>query len=138
MGHLSARKRFSPPGRRRRRTSRLPTATFRRCPARLRLILLLILMNAHSLVIGGTRGVGREVVRLFSARDHTVSVIGKRPPSEEDRKLQGVSFWSADLVDMGARSSALDEIIQGRGKLNYLVFLQRFKGDGDKWAGELD
>ena len=92
----------------------------------------------HSLIIGGTRGIGRELARIFSEQGQTVAVIGKRPPSEEDRKLKGVSFWSVDLLDKAGVTAALAGIIRQNGKLNNLVFLQRFKGDGDKWLGEFE
>lgn len=95
-------------------------------------------MNTHSLIIGGTRGIGRELVKIFSKQGHAVSVIGKRAPAEEDRKLSGVSFWSVDLLDKTALAVALTEIAQQNGKFNNLVFLQRFKGEGDKWVGEVE
>lgn len=95
-------------------------------------------MNTHSLIIGGTRGIGRELARIFSEQGQTVSVIGKRAPSEADRELKGVSFWSVDLLDKKAVAAALAEIVERHGKLNNLVFLQRFKGEGDKWIGEFE
>src|SRR5580700_10775059 len=95
-------------------------------------------MHRHSLIIGGTRGIGRELLQIFSAQGHAVSVIGKRAPAEGDRKLPGASFWMVDISDKPARYAAILEIIQKNGPINNLVFLQRFKADGDKWAGELE
>lgn len=94
-------------------------------------------MNQHSLIVGGTRGIGREVVGIFLEDRHTVSVIGRRTPSEQDRRLPGVHYWSVDVLDSQALSGVLSEIIQQNGKVNNLVLLQRFKGDGDKWDGEM-
>lgn len=92
----------------------------------------------HSLVIGGTRGIGREVVRIFVQDGHTVSVIGKRPPPEQDRGLKGVHHWTMDLVRERRIGEVLAEVIERNGRLHYLVFLQRFRGDGDAWVGEVE
>ncbi len=90
----------------------------------------------HSVIVGGTRGLGRELVRLFSEQGRTVSVIGRRPPGENDRSLPGTHFWTADLSDERELRRVLDEVVARHGKLNALVSLQRFKGDGDPWTGE--
>jgi NAD(P)-dependent dehydrogenase (short-subunit alcohol dehydrogenase family) len=95
-------------------------------------------MNTHSLIIGGTRGIGRELAQIFAAQQHLVSVIGRRAPIDDDKKIKGVSHWSVDLLNKEALSRVLDEIVQKNGRLNNLVFLQRFKGEGDKWTGELE
>ena len=95
-------------------------------------------MSKHSLIIGGTRGAGRELVRMFSEQGHTVSVVGKRPPSPEDRARKNVSFWTVDVTDQPGIKSALAEIIARNGRLDHLVFLQRFRSDGDPWIGEME
>jgi len=89
----------------------------------------------HSVVIGGTRGLGREVVRQFSALGQLVSVVGRRPANDADLALPGCQYWEGDITDGDALASVLTEI-SSRGPVNYLVLLQRFKGDGDQWAGE--
>jgi NAD(P)-dependent dehydrogenase (short-subunit alcohol dehydrogenase family) len=95
-------------------------------------------MKFHSLIIGGTRGIGRELVRLFHAEGHTLSVVGRRPPAAEDQALTGVHYWGADVADPTQLSAVLAEVVQRNGRLHHLVFLQRYKGDGDKWTGEMD
>jgi NAD(P)-dependent dehydrogenase (short-subunit alcohol dehydrogenase family) len=92
----------------------------------------------HSLIVGGTRGLGRELARLFSEEGRIVSVIGKRAPSEADAGLRGVDFWQADVTRGEALPGVLADIIRRHGKWNYAVFLQRFKGDSDKWTGEIE
>jgi NAD(P)-dependent dehydrogenase (short-subunit alcohol dehydrogenase family) len=92
----------------------------------------------HSLIIGGTRGIGRAVTRAFAAAGHTVSVIGRRAPNDADRDQPSVRYWTADLVDKEARNRALQEVMESAGKLNHLVFLQRFRGQGDPWVGEME
>lgn len=90
----------------------------------------------HSLVIGGTRGVGRETVKLFLEQDHIVSVIGKRQPTTVENVSDNVRYWCVDFCD----DSALDEVllaVLNRGALNNIVFSNRYRGGGDTWNGEI-
>lgn len=95
-------------------------------------------MSKHSLIVGGTRGAGRELIRLFLADHHRLSVIGKRPPGEADQKMPGIAFWTVDVTDRPATAAALVDIVARNGPLNNLIFLQRFRGESDKWTGELE
>lgn len=92
----------------------------------------------HTLVLGGTRGIGRAFVRVLVDEGQVVSVIGRRPASEKDEQLPGVHHWAVDLVDQSRLFDMLAEIIAKNGKLSSLVFFQRFRGDGDDWVGELE
>jgi NAD(P)-dependent dehydrogenase (short-subunit alcohol dehydrogenase family) len=94
-------------------------------------------MSTHSLIVGGTRGIGRELARIFREQDHTVSVIGRRAPVAADQSQAGVHFWITDLADAAALAAALEEIVQRHGRVNNVVFFQRYRGEGDKWAGEV-
>ena len=91
----------------------------------------------HSLIIGGTRGIGRALATLFSTAGHTVSIIGRRAPAEADTKIPGVRHWIVDLLEQDQLHRTLAEVIQHNGKLNNLVFLQRYRGQGDNWSGEI-
>jgi 3-oxoacyl-[acyl-carrier protein] reductase len=93
---------------------------------------------AHALVLGGTRGLGRETVKLFSAAGYKVSVIGRRDPPETDRAIPGAKHWIADLGPDSQVAAILDAIIEFHGPLNYLVFCQRYRGSQDPWTGEID
>jgi NAD(P)-dependent dehydrogenase (short-subunit alcohol dehydrogenase family) len=92
----------------------------------------------HSLIIGGTRGIGRALTKLLAVNGHVVSVIGRRPPTESDKDLPNVRHWVADLLDKAQLEAALSEVLQMNGKLNSLAFLQRYRGQGDNWAGEIE
>lgn len=81
---------------------------------------------------------GRELVRQMRAQGHTVSVIGRRAPVDADKALLGVRFWAADIADCAKLPVLLDDIVSNGGPINYLVFLQRYRGDGDKWIGEME
>lgn len=87
----------------------------------------------HTLVVGGTRGIGREAARIFAAEGRTVSAIGRSLPAEP---LPGVRYFAADLTDGAALERVLGEILAA-GPLRSLVLSQRWRGSGDAWAGEL-
>lgn len=91
--------------------------------------------KSHSLIIGGTRGMGRALAKLFADEGQTLSVIGRRAPAESDPRIR---CWIVDLLDKERLDVALGEVIQQNGKLNSLVFLQRYRGQGDSWAGEIE
>jgi len=92
----------------------------------------------HSLIIGGTRGTGRALAKLFAANGHVVSVIGRRAPAESDKSLPDVRHWVADVLDKAQLEATLTEVLQTNGRLNSLAFLQRYRGQGDNWAGEIE
>jgi NAD(P)-dependent dehydrogenase (short-subunit alcohol dehydrogenase family) len=92
--------------------------------------------HPHSLIIGGTRGIGRALARRLAADGHVVSVVGRRASSGES--VSGTRYWSVDLTETESTCASLSGIIAEQGPLNNLVFLQRFKGAGDKWRGELE
>lgn len=92
----------------------------------------------HTLIVGGTRGIGRTLVRTLSAAGHILSVIGSRPPDKTDESIPNVHYWVVDLLDRKRLQHVLAEIIQKNGKLSHLVCLQRYRGKGDDWAGEIE
>jgi NAD(P)-dependent dehydrogenase (short-subunit alcohol dehydrogenase family) len=92
----------------------------------------------HSLIVGGTRGIGRALVKTFAEENHVLSVIGRRPPPETDQLIPNVHYWMVDLLDRERLLVVLAEIIGKSGKLNNLIFLQRYRGKEDDWAGEIE
>jgi NAD(P)-dependent dehydrogenase (short-subunit alcohol dehydrogenase family) len=95
-------------------------------------------MAPHTLVVGGTKGIGRTVARRLAGEGHTVSVIGRSTPAttDEERAL-ALTFWPADTADAPALDRVLRDIVDSRGPIGAMVLLQRFRGDGDDWAGEI-
>ena len=91
----------------------------------------------HSLVAGGTKGLGREIVKVFGAQEHTLSVLGRNVPEPLDDNLLDIQYWPVDVTDTSVLNDALEGII-ARGKVDNLVLCQRYRGDGDSWVGELE
>lgn len=90
----------------------------------------------HSLVIGGTKGLGRVVARQLASRGDVVSVIGRSATPPDDLSVGNIRNYEADINDKVALTRALDDIVRDNGKVNYCVFLQRYRGKGDDWEGE--
>ena len=92
----------------------------------------------HSLVIGGTRGLGREVVKLLSAAGHSVSVVGRRAPAEQDLKIPNTKLFLSDIGDVEALKKTLADAVSAFGKFSYIIFCQRYRGTDDNWTGEIN
>jgi len=92
----------------------------------------------HSIIVGGTKGIGRTLVKVLAAEGHRISVIARHPLSEIDRHSPDVRCWVVDLLDQKQLAVTLRDIIQYNGKLNNLIFFQRYRGKGEQWAGEVE
>lgn len=93
-------------------------------------------MTTHAVVVGGTRGLGRVVVERFLARGCVVSVVSRQRPA--DFPDQGdLQHFPADLERGEGLAGLCDQIAETGGPINYLVLSQRFRGQGDPWAGEI-
>jgi NAD(P)-dependent dehydrogenase (short-subunit alcohol dehydrogenase family) len=90
----------------------------------------------HSIIIGGTKGLGRVVTRQFASRGDRVTVIGRSEAVEADLAAGDVKIYSCDITDAAALKQTLNDIIAARGEVNYCVFLQRYRGKDNDWDGE--
>jgi NAD(P)-dependent dehydrogenase (short-subunit alcohol dehydrogenase family) len=90
----------------------------------------------HAAVVGGTRGLGRIVVERFLARGCSVSVVSRRKPADfpDDARLR---HFAADLENSADLKGLCTQIRDAGGPISYLVLSQRFRGEGDPWAGEI-
>jgi NAD(P)-dependent dehydrogenase (short-subunit alcohol dehydrogenase family) len=91
----------------------------------------------HTLIIGGTRGLGRVLVRLFAEEGHTVSAIARKVAVNPDLPSGRVKYWEVDVSNASQVLTILEDIVRTNGKLRNLVFVQRYRGGGDAWEGEL-
>jgi len=85
----------------------------------------------HSVVIGGTRGIGRAVVRMFAAEGHHVTVVG-RSASSADANGERTRACVTDLCNR----TAVEAMCRSLPPADNIVFLQRYRGTDDDWAGE--
>jgi NAD(P)-dependent dehydrogenase (short-subunit alcohol dehydrogenase family) len=93
----------------------------------------------HSLVVGGTRGIGRILVKKLAQECQTVSVIGRRAPSETDlHNIANVYYSVVDLLDREHLYQILADIISQNGKLSNVIFCQRYKGEKDDWTKQIE
>ncbi len=89
--------------------------------------------RTHTLVVGGTRGIGRALVKALIAQGGAVSVFARRPP---EKKVLRARYWMVDVTDRQKVLDSLADVVRQRGKLDGLVFFQRYRGEGDLWQAE--
>ena len=92
--------------------------------------------RSHTLVIGGSKGIGRTLVRSLADDGQVVSVISRSEPAGLS-ELPFVRAWTADVADADALDTALSSALSAHGPVSGAALLQRYRGDGDDWAGEL-
>lgn len=91
----------------------------------------------HFLVVGGTRGIGRALVRhLVDARGNCVSVLGRNPGAEID--APNLTQYPVDVTDRNSLRSCVDRAVARYGKLACAVFMQRHRGAEDEFETDLD
>jgi len=86
----------------------------------------------HVLVVGGTKGLGRVIAERFFARGCRITVLSRNSP--EDSKFGHVA---ADLEQLADAAEVVAQTVKLGGPLRYLIFSQRFRGQGDPWQGEI-
>jgi NAD(P)-dependent dehydrogenase (short-subunit alcohol dehydrogenase family) len=90
----------------------------------------------HIVIIGGTHGTGKVIVAEMAKTGARLSVIGRKQISYQSRET--LHYYFSDLTDPLKIPVIIKEIVKTSGKITHLIFCQRFRGEGDKWQGELD
>lgn len=90
----------------------------------------------HSVVIGGTSGIGREIVKLFASQGHKVSIVGRKPSLVGGCESENCCYFFQEISEEKSLESVL-ESITARGKINNLVFAHRYKESENQWDMEL-
>lgn len=91
----------------------------------------------HFLIIGGTKGIGKQIVKTISQEGHLVSAIGRRTVGETN-KYPDVLYSNCDITNRKATETNITNIINKNGKISHLIFCQRYRGTGDNWEGEFE
>jgi NAD(P)-dependent dehydrogenase (short-subunit alcohol dehydrogenase family) len=92
---------------------------------------------AHTVIFGGTKGLGKVLSRELKKRGDEVSVFSRTIPSDEN-KITGCQYYAADISSVSDVLSSLSNAIALAGNINYLIFCQRYRGNSDSWAGEIE
>lgn len=92
----------------------------------------------HSLVIGGTRGIGREIVLNMAKRGDRVSILARHAPTGSSKRIRRAKYWEADVRDGKNIAATLRAVVKDAGRIDHLVFLQRHRGEGDDWLDEIE
>jgi len=87
-----------------------------------------------TIIIGGTKGIGKELVKIFS-ESNNVSVIGRNIP---EKKISNVEYYGVDISDSQNCEDVLSRVVKEYNEVDNLLFLQRYRGRDDKWKGEID
>jgi NAD(P)-dependent dehydrogenase (short-subunit alcohol dehydrogenase family) len=88
------------------------------------------------MVVGGTRGTGRALVkRLIDDDGYRVSSIGRQP----DRELESpkLAQYAVDVSDRATLRSCIEEAVARFGRLGCVVFMQRNRGGDDDFDTDL-
>lgn len=93
-------------------------------------------MKTRSLIIGGSRGLGREIARLMLARGDLVTIVARRMPDPASI-LDDATYELADITTPEMRREAFQNILAKNSPLTNLVFAHRFRAEGDPWQGEI-
>ncbi|KQZ01908.1 oxidoreductase [Pseudolabrys sp. Root1462] len=92
--------------------------------------------GGQAVVIGGTKGLGREIAGRFLARGQKVTLVSRSRPNHLVDGTQPVHV-AADLESLTDARDIVSEVVEANGPVQYLIFSQRYRGGGDPWAGEL-
>ena len=92
----------------------------------------------HYMIIGGTKGIGRELTLFLSSQDDiTISVISRQTPKGK-QKVAGASYFELDLSKRDTIPEVCNEIVRLNGKITNIVFAQRHRDTGDLWDNEIE
>jgi 3-oxoacyl-[acyl-carrier protein] reductase len=86
-----------------------------------------------TVVVGGTRGLGRTIANSFSEKGDRVFAVGRRQPEEGDRHI---NYIKGDLADTDAINKIV-EALRNAGPISNLIFAQRDRGGADAWSAEI-
>ena len=90
----------------------------------------------HFLVVGGTRGTGRVLVRhLLEVEGNCVSVLGRS--SGGDIQAPRMTHHAVDVANRGGLLSCLDKAVEIYGKFTCVIFLQRQRAKKGEFDIEL-
>lgn len=89
----------------------------------------------HIILFGASRGLGREIAKLFLKKDsYSISIVSRSEP-RADLKLAGVSYFQADLSNPDCLDGLMEKIVEKQGSPHHIIISPRYRGE-DPWNGE--
>lgn len=93
--------------------------------------------QGHVVVVGGTKGLGRVIVERYANKGFLVSVVSRNPLINSELDSAKINYISADLESLVDPTDIVKKITSFGGDIQYLIFCQRYRGEGDRWEGEI-
>lgn len=90
----------------------------------------------HAVVVGGTKGLGLAIVDRFLSRGLNVTVLSRSVSAKQACDLR-VRHLAVDLEVLTSFNEVDSSALTEHGPIDYLVFAQRYRGQGDPWNGEI-
>ena len=95
--------------------------------------------SIHSLIIGGTSGIGRFLVEEWSESSlNKISVVGRHRPNKKFDKYRDVKWFLSDISQKRNINGLVKKVVHQQGKVNNIIFFQRFRGGKKSWQGEIE
>lgn len=96
----------------------------------------------HTVLVGGSKGLGRVLAKQFLKNGHQVSILARTPPNPEIMAEERISFFSTDLsTPFEVVKDSLLKMIDKNGLVDNLIFLQRSRlGSAEReknWESEI-
>ena len=92
--------------------------------------------NKHTLIIGGSRGIGKATTHFFQLNKNNVSVLSNSTPEMEISN--NLFFLQTNITDTDQLNTNLDSCIKKFGPISNLIFCQRYRQNEDDWQGEIE
>ncbi len=90
-------------------------------------------MKPTSIIIGGSKGVGKVIAAGLVDAGHTVAIVSRSRPPED----LSARHYECDLAREESCLELVSTLQAANYRINHLVFAQRFRGVEDVWEGEL-
>jgi NAD(P)-dependent dehydrogenase (short-subunit alcohol dehydrogenase family) len=91
----------------------------------------------HTLIAGGSRGIGAALAKYLAKTGHLVSVLSRKSPQSE-YPTSSIRHWELDVRNPSQIPEVLSSISEARGEINNLIISLRYRGEGEDWTGEME
>lgn len=93
-------------------------------------------MSSYYIIIGGSKGTGKELLKRLISKNKKVIVIGRSKPDSKFYLAKNVIFLKTDLNNSKELSSLISTINNMKITISHIVFFQRYRGENKNFIGE--